>query len=63
VNFLRGEKLLTKGIAGTPKPQPHRVELIIFIVKGVDEEVKKLVLMDFTVHLLIEVHILSKQTF
>jgi hypothetical protein len=34
-----------------------------FLVKPVDEEIKRLVLMDSTVCLLIGVHILSKQTF
>ena len=34
-----------------------------FLVKPVDEEVKELVFVDFTVCLLFGVHILSKQTF
>jgi hypothetical protein len=34
-----------------------------FLVKPVDEEVKQLVLVDFTICLLVGVHILGKQTF
>ncbi|WP_204365608.1 hypothetical protein [Natronococcus jeotgali] len=42
---------------------PRRGIATYFLVNSLDEEVKELVLVDFTVCLLFGVHILSKQTF